>query len=88
MLGEEKQIKGLLVRFERENGDTSNFAILVPTKALINEVKRKVIKELKGVCWGKRSRLKAYQFVSKAYLPIDSRKHFQNLQCRFYALRQ
>lgn len=41
-------IMRVFIRNKIELNETSNFAILVPTKALINEVKRKVLLELKG----------------------------------------
>lgn len=62
----------VFIRNKIENGDTSNFAILVPTKALINEVKRKVIKELKGQLKDKNYRV----VTSVGDIVLEQNHHF------------
>ena len=47
----------VFIRSQLENGDSSNYAILVPTKALISETKSKVLSELKGLLTSKNYRV-------------------------------
>ena len=50
-------IMRVFIRNKIENDSATNFAILVPTKALINEVRSKIINELKGLLSDKNYRV-------------------------------
>lgn len=65
-------IMRVFIRNKIELNQTSNFAILVPTKALINEVKRKVLSELKGQLTEKNYRV----VTSVGDIVLEQEHHF------------
>lgn len=65
-------IMRVFIRHKIETGDTSNYAILVPTKALINEVRRKIIAELDKLLSEKNYRV----VTSVGDIVLEQEHHF------------